>query len=513
MDKYPGVQKIPYDPLSAILNEFVLPTASLPAHYERDVKWALKTPYATAANRYTILTPNRLTVNIDDSGYALTAQEEIDLSAAANWDTVAGTNYTIAANRAGKDFYIYACQQPGSEPKLVLSANSTIPSGYDANTSRKIGGFHCLCLSVGTISGHTLTGFVTGDVLPASIWDLKHRPIGENPEGMVYSDAINRWVDIYLASGTGASTLSAFGGTISDTRDWMDFVDDGAAVKKRLLRDAEFQAIAAGSNEETNITGSADPVTTGGHVDTTSRRMISNIGCEDCCGVLWQWLDEQSYRCDPDGTVQAASKTATITHTASPGGNALYIKFFQDGTPYLCCNMATDTVDKIITLGTDYKIQIKHDADPATGGLQVYFDEDATQPARLLCNNTLLGKDCYVSTNNPAFALQIKHSATASTLGVAVTYDDGADERLEFTSPTAANGTLDLALISQTFNYYNLPGAKGSLYRQGTYGDVKLLAGASWYHGAHAGSRARSASVFRWYTNSFYGCRFAAEPQ
>jgi hypothetical protein len=37
----------------------------------------------------------------------------------------------------------------------------------------------------------------------------------------------------------------------------MDFTDDGAAVKKRMLRDREFQAIAAGGNEGTNITGSA----------------------------------------------------------------------------------------------------------------------------------------------------------------------------------------------------------------------------------------------------------------
>jgi hypothetical protein len=81
----------------------------------------------------------------------------------------------------------------------------------------------------------------------------------------------------------------------------MDFNDDLAAVGKRLLGDDEFQAIAAGSNEETNITGSADPVTTGGHVDTSSRRMVSNIGVEDCAGALWQWLRTASVRLD-DGT-------------------------------------------------------------------------------------------------------------------------------------------------------------------------------------------------------------------
>ena len=275
--------------------------ALYPSLYQRDQKWALKTPYTTAANRYTILTPNKLSVDINGTVYFLTAQAEVDLSLEASWDTTSPTNYTTAANRAGKDFYIYACVPgSGSAPKIVLSANSSVPSGYSASTSRKIGGFHGLCVAVGTISGHTLTGFAIGDVLPASIWDLVHRPVS-NPEGMVFSEGTNKWVDIYLASGTGSSTTSVYGGTISDTRNWMDFVDDGAAVKKRMLDDGEFQAIAAGSNEGTNITGSADPGTAGGHIDTASRRMISNIGCEDCAGALYQWLKDQSTRWDGSG--------------------------------------------------------------------------------------------------------------------------------------------------------------------------------------------------------------------
>jgi hypothetical protein len=193
---------------------------------------------------------------------------------------------------AGTNYYVYACTD-GSTLSFKISAASTYPSGFDAAHSRKIGGFHTLCVAAGTISGHTLTGFAVKDILPASIWDLRHRP-RSNPEGMVYVTAIQKWVDIYLTSGTGGSTASAYGATISDTRDWNDFCDDYAAVGKRLLSDHEFQAAAAGSNEETNITASADPVTTGGHVDTGSRRMISNWGLEDCCGALWQWLIDQS---------------------------------------------------------------------------------------------------------------------------------------------------------------------------------------------------------------------------
>lgn len=261
-----------------------------PSLYTRDIKWQLKTPYTTAANRYTLQTPNRLAVDIGEAVYFLETQTEVVVS---------------TASREGKDLYIYACvPASGSVPDFVVSDNSslpaTIPSGETPTTSntRKIGGFHCLCVAVGTITGHSLTDFVAGDVLPASIWDIEHRP-SCSPEGMVYSEAANIWVDIYLASGTGASTASTYGGTISDTRNWMDFVDDGGAVGKRMLKDGEFQLIAAGSNEETNITGSADPGTTGGHVDTASRRMISNIGAEDCCGAMWQWLAEQSVRWDP----------------------------------------------------------------------------------------------------------------------------------------------------------------------------------------------------------------------
>jgi len=287
------VKNVSADAASGYLAEKL--AALYPSLYQRDQKWLLKTAYSTAANRYTLLTPNKLSVDINGTVYFLTAQAEIALSLEANWDTIAGTDYRTAANRAGINFYIYACVPgSGSAPTLKVSANSTTPSGYSGTTSRKIGGFHGLCVAVGTISGHTLTDFVAGDVLPASIWDLNFKPKFANPEGMVYSDGANKWVDIYLASGTGASTASVYGATISDTRTWNDFADDGGAVKKRMLDDGEFQVIATGSNEETNITGSGDPGTTGGHVDTAARRMISNIGVEDACGALYQWLRDQS---------------------------------------------------------------------------------------------------------------------------------------------------------------------------------------------------------------------------
>lgn len=214
------------------------------------------------------------------------------MTAAVDVDSV--DDLDTGALAAGTDYYVYACTD-GTTLSFKVSANATNPTGFDAAHSRKIGGFHTLCVAVGAIAGHPLTGYAQKDILPASIWDLKHRAKNLVNVGMVYDSAIQKWVDIYLASGTGANTTSVNGGTISDTRNWMDFVDDGLAVGKRLLTDTEFTSIATGSNEETNITGSADPGTTSGHVDTAGRRMISNIGCEDCCGVVWQWLQDQSY--------------------------------------------------------------------------------------------------------------------------------------------------------------------------------------------------------------------------
>ena len=180
-------------------------------------------------------------------------------------------------------------------------------SGYTAETSRKIGGFHCLCLSVGTINNtdiitgetraHKLSGYVTGDALPASVWDLKHRPKGD-PEGYVYVGSevgCDIWISIYGLSWDGSKLVSAYGGTWADgtsSKKW-----HGEAHLEQMMRQNgrlpwrhEFQMAGMGSPWGTNIYGSSDPGTTGAHKDTASRRIISDYGCEDMAGVMWQWL-------------------------------------------------------------------------------------------------------------------------------------------------------------------------------------------------------------------------------
>ncbi len=396
-------------PLFAISEEAGLVIAALPGHYERDTNWYQKGD-SVAADRRTLVSPEYLTVNINNHGYALLASQEYDLSDAAVWDDISGTDYTVASNRKGKDFYIYACEPDMLDevmPKIVISPNATYPTGYNSSNSRKVGGFHSLCADVGTISGHPLSGFVAGDILPTSIWDLNFRPKNHMPEGMAYDEKDGLWKDIYLISGNGVNTASVYGGTISDSRNWMDFVDDLGNVGKKLLDDIEFQLGANGSNEGTNITGSADPVTTGGHVDTAGRRMISWIGLEDCCGVEYQWLRDQSYRADSF----AHTHTQNILYKATATGDALY-------------------------------------------------------------------KDGADSAPNAALASAANETITSNS-----------------TEPAPA------------FTWKDEAGGKGQLNTQGLYGDIKLLAGASWNKGTNCGSRARNAYHYRWDATSYIGGR------
>lgn len=526
---------------------------------------------------------------------------------------------------AGKDYYVYVLDfvPTGKTLAILVSLNSTYPTGATADNSRKIGGFHTLCSGVGTLGGHSLTGFIRTNILPQSVWCLNFRPTC-SPEGMVYSDLAKIWVDIYLQSSTGATTASLFGATITDTRSWNDHVDDLAAAGKKLLNDSQFQTVSKGSNQQTNIYGSLDPVTAGkcpiylsktgswtagvptsawinmsayvpsgssangaqeyvitistGHpsnpnyftlqqrnpagsmggasapiqiegaaqalangltiafpaavgwvtgetatfvvmnglVDTANRRMISNIGVEAAAGAMWQWLMDQSYRFDIGiPTYAAAAQTTAITYAASPGGAQVYIKFGLDGTPYLCCNMATTGVDKILTFGTNYKVIIKHDANAATGGYALAFYKAGAAPFNFLFNNTVFAKDAIAFSNDPSFMLFLMHDASAgtgTTHGDPVYFDDGADQRLECVNG-GASGTQDLCSAGPTLGYIDPGGNEGQIYRQGPFGDVKLIAGGFWNGGVNSGSRGRMLFYSRWSASSVRSARGCAEPR
>lgn len=322
----------------------------------------------SAASATTIASPSSIQCRVDETDLEQFSTQTIDVNTASWWDTTSPTNYTTPANRAGLDFYIYACiPTTGKTPKLLLSANATYPSGYTASTSRKLGGFHCLCASMSSHSGweantayaigktiiegsywyrcvvagtshattkptfgttiegttadsgtlvwiceepHPLYGFVAGDVLPYSVWDLKHRAENHNNQGRVYDPKQQLWVDIYLPSLSGLSAVSVNGGTILDTAQWWGFVGYGLNASVRMLKYSEFASAAYGSNEMAQISTGTYTSTAGGHTDAQGRRMLSFIGCEDCVGVAYQWGMDTGYRFDG-----ATNHTHTLTLT------------------------------------------------------------------------------------------------------------------------------------------------------------------------------------------------------
>lgn len=338
----------------------------------------------TTSNRTTIVSPKELFVNINGTGYDLSGAVKLDASADSAWNTKAaawqashayavndvvyplsgktnyyyrcikaGTSssltptfpttvgstyndgnvvwecqldYTRAANRAGKDFYIYALVKDG-KASLALCADAAAPTGYDLTNSLKVGGFHCECADIGTLvdTTHWLYGYLAGDILPMSVWDNYHRPYGD-PEGYVYDPSPNIWVSIYGLSTEGKYTStedtlvlkSVYGGTWADGTSAIAFhalkFDQILARQgQRLLWQHEFVSASLGSNQGTNIKGSADPGTTGGHVDTAGVRMVSWLGCEDCCGALWQWGKE-------------VGSSSTGNWTNAYDSNDLYVK-------------------------------------------------------------------------------------------------------------------------------------------------------------------------------------------
>lgn len=297
------------------LNQYkLMRVLSNPEHY-----YWYNSPYVPDANNTTVIIPAGLEVNIGNYAFVTQSDSQVDIS-------LAGT----ATERAGKDVYIYACWPSNVEsgiPVFVASMNSTTPLGYNATNSRKICGVHCLCADVGTIEGHPLSGYVAGDILPASLWDLRHRPISD-PEGMVYIEPLDLWADIYLNSWNGEHVVSEYGAVIADGTSersyyWWRWTEEFNALKKRLPHRWEFREIADGSPEVVNITGSADPNTTGGHTATNSQRIISKYGCEDCTGVLWQWGNDLTTHDTTSGWA-GDSSTTNIKPTETNRGGEYY---------------------------------------------------------------------------------------------------------------------------------------------------------------------------------------------
>lgn len=244
------------------------------------------------------------------------SDDEITISAA---NLVSGDAFA-----AGTSYFVYLVYTDQRNWLFKISTSSS-QTFSGALAARIIGGFDTLCVSVtseqvySTTEVHPFSGAVAGYIHPFSVWDLWHRPVC-CPEGFAYAPTLGIWASIYLMSkdaslntwttGTTASgskypndsfkMVSKNGGTILDgvSTPALDCLDGEQQLHyqgMRLPTIAEFGDLARGAPQGVNINGSADPVTTGGHVDTNSKRIISYCGLEDIVGVLWQWSSESSF--------------------------------------------------------------------------------------------------------------------------------------------------------------------------------------------------------------------------
>lgn len=241
-----------------------------------------------------------------------TSDTQVDLS---TYISTSGADYLVYLNNNGEmSAYVSSASAPANSVKIGrfhtlcanvgsinMKAHGTVSSGsflvkpYRQDTDPD---FYAFYNKTGSASSgivtctHPLSGFTAGSILPESVFCLSFFPDTLFEDAMVYDKATDRVIDIYLQSGTGNDTRSAYNATHTVSRQPIRHQEDMFAVGKRLLTDHEFESASIGSNEGTNITGSSDKTYVGGHVDTNSRRMISAIGCEEMCGYLWQWLDE-----------------------------------------------------------------------------------------------------------------------------------------------------------------------------------------------------------------------------
>ena len=227
---------------------------------------------------------------------------------------------------AGVTKFLVQKYDKDTDPDFYAFYNKTVSTAYTSAGGTAItSGINYIYADV----DHPLNGYVAGNILPESIWcDTWHpnspRPTADRPDALVYCANFGTAIDVYFQSGTGPATKSAKTGACIRSRTPKLHAMDMQDVGKKLLTDHEFLEAAVGSNENTNIQGSAfaSGAVSGGHSDAAGRRMISAIGCEDMCGVLWQWLDELG----PVG-----NNTEGWTTNADSDG-----KFGQDyGLPYV----------------------------------------------------------------------------------------------------------------------------------------------------------------------------------
>lgn len=159
-------------------------------------------------------------------------------------------------------------------------------------------------------------------------------------------------------------------------------------------------------------------------------------------------------------SVAVATGAVTDDDSAATNGVAVYVHVDEKtefGLPVAHLESVTaGNADSDFDIGASGPtIRVNDDDAAATGGLQLYFDEDATNADSRFLFVSPDAKDRFVISETGQ-AIRLKHDASAATNGVAVYFDDDAtneEERLLFVSPTDTDGSY------QTDDQVGLSGA------------------------------------------------------
>lgn len=248
------------------------------------------------------------------------------LPAHLGWDPTEPGNHdgTVGTLELGDDVYIYAVQHNDGRARLVASKNITVPDGYTADNSRKIGGFHYG--RVRPVAQRYNAAFVPPvQIVPNSVWDLQHRPTCD-PTGMVEVVPGKLWVDIYLnseGSGTWPENIPVSRYGVMPIRDdiyaRVDFHLLARNAGKRLPTVEEFLTYAEGApqgNDGDNDTAWSATTNTGPTNTGAVAKAVSMFNVVDAAGNLWDWLDDHYDRGDTawawDKTVVDVGKDAAF---------------------------------------------------------------------------------------------------------------------------------------------------------------------------------------------------------
>ncbi len=294
-----------------------------------------KNPFSYSENKIVVKKDTVISL-LNDEWKIFTVKQDVELSAA---------DLDEGSFQVGTDYYVYLCDN--GDGIFLISANSTYPSGFNAASSRKIGGFHYghvrkvssdgLWIPIdgagakfGSGTPNWRDNVIVG-IVPNSVWDLKNRPLC-SPEGMVKVGRI--WVDIYMSSAaepialeSGTAGLHISSGRLqsnygqipvsgTEGLNWYCFQELASRVGKRLLTYGERIQAAFGTpqgldNADTygwTKTTNSGRARVGCQVNASTGvydpsagikpAAISAYNCVDCVGNLWEWLDETSNRHD-----------------------------------------------------------------------------------------------------------------------------------------------------------------------------------------------------------------------